>query len=83
MENCKPVNTPLESNFRFNLTSAASVVDPSQYRSLVGSLLSMCASRPDMMYSTNYLATFMKTPTVKHYHTAKRVLRYLPGTTGV
>jgi hypothetical protein len=80
MDQCKSVPTPLDAYFKFNLTSTAEKEDPSQYRSLVGSLLYLCASRPDLMFSTAYLASFMQSPTTEHYAIARRVLRFIAGT---
>ncbi|CAL9020204.1 unnamed protein product [Prunus brigantina] len=50
------------------------------YRSIVGSLLYLTATRPDIMYASSLLARFMHCPTNRHYGTAKRVLRYVKGT---
>ncbi|KAI5350820.1 hypothetical protein L3X38_003711 [Prunus dulcis] len=43
---------------------------------MVGSLLYLTATRPDIMFAASLLARFMHCPTKKHYGTAKRVLRY-------
>ena len=40
----------------------------------------MCASRPDVMYTSAYLSRYMSSPRMKHYQEAKRVLRYVKGT---
>ncbi|XP_068340285.1 secreted RxLR effector protein 161-like [Pyrus communis] len=50
------------------------------YRSIVGSLLYLTTTRPDIMYATILLARFMHYPTNRHYGIAKRVLRYIKGT---
>ncbi|XP_050121366.1 secreted RxLR effector protein 161-like [Malus sylvestris] len=51
-----------------------------QYRKIVGSLLYLTATRPDVMYATSLLAIYIHCPTNKHYGTAKRVLIYVRGT---
>ncbi|KAI5348776.1 hypothetical protein L3X38_001663 [Prunus dulcis] len=51
-----------------------------QFRSIVGSLLNLTTTRPDIMYASSLLARFMHCPTNKHYEIAKRVLRYIKGT---
>ncbi|CAL8124780.1 unnamed protein product [Prunus armeniaca] len=51
-----------------------------QYRKIVGSLLYLTTTRPDVMYVASLLARFMHCPTNKHYGTAKRVLKYVQGT---
>ncbi|KAI5332825.1 hypothetical protein L3X38_022954 [Prunus dulcis] len=51
-----------------------------QYIRIVGSLLYLTATRPDIMFAASLLARFMHCPTSKHLGTAKRVLRYVKGT---
>ncbi|XP_033145473.1 uncharacterized protein LOC103839411 isoform X1 [Brassica rapa] len=53
--------------------------DPTKYRSIIGGLLYLCASRPDVMYASAYLSRYMSSPRMKHYQEAKRVLRYVKG----
>jgi len=50
------------------------------YKQLVGSLMYMTATRPDLMYVVCLLSRFMSTPTELHLQAAKKVLRYLKGT---
>ncbi|BBN69933.1 NAD(P)-binding Rossmann-fold superfamily protein [Prunus dulcis] len=56
------------------------MADESEYRQIVGSLLYLTATRPDIMFASSLLARFMHNPTRKHMGTAKRVLRYVQGT---
>lgn len=56
------------------------VVDASIYRSLVGSLLYLMATRLDIMYAISLLSQFMHKPTQMHLGAAKWVLRYIQGT---
>ncbi|XP_021804176.1 uncharacterized protein LOC110769168 [Prunus avium] len=56
------------------------MVDENQYRQIVGSLLYLTVTRPDIMFAASLLARFMHCPTKKHCGTAKRVLRYIQGT---
>ncbi|CAL8082725.1 unnamed protein product [Prunus armeniaca] len=51
-----------------------------QYRKIVGSMLYLTATRPDVMYVASLLSRFIHCPTNKHYGTAKRVLGYVKGT---
>lgn len=55
-------------------------VDNNMYRSLIGSLLYLTASRPDILYVVNLLSRFMHSPRETHFTAAKRVLRYIKGT---
>ncbi|VVA41046.1 PREDICTED: Retrovirus-related Pol poly from transposon, partial [Prunus dulcis] len=50
------------------------MADESEYRQIVGSLLYLTATRPDIMFASSLLARFMHNPTRKHMGTAKRVL---------
>jgi hypothetical protein len=55
-------------------------VNPSIFRSLVGSLLYVCSSRPDIMHAVGVMSRYMQSPSQAHFVGAKRVLRYLKGT---
>ena len=80
MESCKSVSTPLLQNEKLTKAEKSGEVDPSYYRSLVGSLLYLTASRPDLMFAASVLSRYMQTPSQVHLGTAKRVLRYIKGT---
>jgi len=53
------------------------LVNASIYRSLIGSLLYLLATRPDIMYATSVLSRFMHLPIEIHLKAAKRILRYI------
>ena len=80
LKSCKSVGTPLVANDRLCKNDGSEAADESEYRKLVGSLLSLTATRPDIMFGASLLARFMHGPTKKHIGTAKRVLRYIQGT---
>lgn len=81
MESCKFVPTPLVQNLKLSKEDGAGKVNVSLYRSLVGSLLYLTSSRPDLMYAASLLSRFMQSPSEIHFAATKRVLRYLKGTT--
>ena len=58
-------------------------VDPTKYRGMIGSLLYLTASRPDIMYATCVCARYQANPKVSHLIAVKQILRYLRGTTGL
>lgn len=76
MSTAKPVSTPMESNSALTLLSGTPLADPTEYRTLVGSLQYLSLTRPDV----NKLSQFMHRPTTEHWAAVKRILRYLSGT---
>lgn len=76
----KPVSTPLVMNEKLQKVDGAPEADASRYRSLVGSLLYLTATRPDIMFATSLLSRFMQNPSQIHLGVGKRILRYLQGT---
>ncbi|KAG4957026.1 hypothetical protein JHK85_043406 [Glycine max] len=77
---CKPVATPLITNEKLQKNDGAPEADASKYRSLIGSLLYLTATRPDIMYAASLLSRFMQSPSQIHFGAGKRILRYLQGT---
>ncbi|KAM2328062.1 hypothetical protein ACFXTH_014569 [Malus domestica] len=80
LKDCKAVKTPLAIDDKLSKENGSVDADESLYRIMVGSLLYLTATRPDLMYASCLLARFMNKPTRKHMGTAKRVLRYVQGT---
>jgi len=80
MENCNEVVTPLVVNEKLTKMDGDGKADESHYRSLVGSLLYLTATRPDLMYASSLLSRFMHAPSLTHLSVDKRILRYLKGT---
>ena len=77
MVNAKPIKTPMPTNGRLDLNDEGKVMDTKVYRSMIGSLLSLCASRPDIMLSVCMCARFQANPKECHLVAVKRILRYL------
>ena len=80
LQDCKLVGIPLVPADKLKRDDESGASNEAEYRKLVGSLLYLTATRPDIMYAACLLARFMHSPTNKHYGTAKRVLRYVQGT---
>nr|GFD12121.1 uncharacterized mitochondrial protein AtMg00810-like [Tanacetum cinerariifolium] len=55
-------------------------VDPSNYHGMIGTLLYLTASRPDLRFAICMCAQYQAWPTKKHVHAVKRIFRYLRGT---
>ncbi|CAJ2645183.1 unnamed protein product [Trifolium pratense] len=81
MDKCKPVSTPLVVNEKLSKDDGDNSADASIYRSIIGSLLYLSATRPDIMFVASLLSRFMHSPSQVHLGAAKRVLRYIKGTT--
>ena len=54
--------------------------DPSLYKSIVGTLMYLNATRPDIMHAVSLISRFMERPKEAHWQAAKRILRYVKGT---
>jgi hypothetical protein len=76
----RSVDTPMELHTRLRATNGVPLEDPTRYRHLVGSLVYLGITRPDISYAVHILSQFMSTPTSVHYNHLLHVLRYLHGT---
>jgi len=83
MENCKEISTPMATNCYLDSDEKGTSVDQTKYRGLIGSLLYLTASRPNIMFSVCLCARFQFNPKESHFTAAKRILKYLQGTTNV
>ncbi|XP_024022993.1 uncharacterized protein LOC112092056 [Morus notabilis] len=77
---CKTRKTPMDGDVKLSQNDGEALEDPSQYRRLIGKLLYLTITRPDLSYSVNRLSQFLANPKVTHWQAACRVLRYLKGT---
>nr|GEV03866.1 retrovirus-related Pol polyprotein from transposon TNT 1-94 [Tanacetum cinerariifolium] len=75
----KTASTPIETNKALLKDEEAVDVDVHLYRSMIGSLMYLTASRPDIMFTICACARFKVTPKVSHLHAMKRIFRYLKG----
>eukprot|EP00253_Pinus_taeda_P007845 PITA_07845 len=81
MDMCKPMETPLAGNWRKEDATSGEVVAATVYRQLVGSLMYLVNTRPDLCFAVNQLSQAMVQPAKLFWKAAKHVLRYLRGTT--
>nr|KYP56669.1 hypothetical protein KK1_002913 [Cajanus cajan] len=77
----KPVNFPMEQNVKFS-DEGDLLKDPSSYRRLVGGLIYLTVTHPDITYSVHILSRFMHAPRKPHMEAAMRILRYLKNNPG-
>jgi hypothetical protein len=83
MDECKPIKTPMATNGHLDLDVDGKPVDQSLYRSMIGSLLYLTASRPDIMFSVCLCARFQANPKESHLSAVNRILRYLKHTPSI
>ncbi|GJY87148.1 ribonuclease H-like domain-containing protein [Tanacetum coccineum] len=81
----KPSNLPMQPNI--SLTSKPSDTDPlldnvTEYQKLIGKLIYLTTTRPDIAYTVSCLSQFMHNPLKSHLKTALKVIRYLKGSLG-
>ena len=77
MEDCKEAATPISTNCLMDADEAGQPVDSTKYRGLIGSLLYLTASRPDIQFGVCLCARFQANPKESHFKAAKRILKYL------
>nr|ABA95825.2 retrotransposon protein, putative, unclassified [Oryza sativa Japonica Group] len=77
MENYKPISTPIGSTAVLDPDEDGEAVDQQEYRSMIGSLLYLTASRPDIQFVVCLCARFQASPRASHRQAVKRIMWYL------
>lgn len=80
MENCNSVKNPMVPGCKLVKDADGIRVDNTFFKQLVGSLMYLTATRPDIMFIVSLISRYMECPTELHLEAAKRLLRYLKGT---
>nr|GEW64999.1 putative ribonuclease H-like domain-containing protein [Tanacetum cinerariifolium] len=80
MDSCDSVDTPMVDLLKLYEDLLGILVDQTRFRSMVGSLMYLTASRPDLVFVVCMCARYLAKPTKKHLEALKRVFRYLKGT---
>jgi hypothetical protein len=80
MTELKPVSTPMSSVASLGLDEDGDVVDQREYKSMIGSLLYLIATRPDIQFTVGLCACFQFSPHSSHRTAVQRVFRYLKHT---
>nr|AAX96236.1 retrotransposon protein, putative, Ty1-copia sub-class [Oryza sativa Japonica Group]ABA92692.1 retrotransposon protein, putative, Ty1-copia subclass [Oryza sativa Japonica Group] len=77
MENCKPISTPISSTAVLDPDEDGEAIDQKEYRTMIGSLLYLTASRPDIQFAVCLCARFQASPRASHRQAIKRIMSYL------
>jgi hypothetical protein len=80
MTSCSSISTPMAPRTNIDADKSGKPFDQKRYRSMIGSLLYLTASRPDIMFATCMCARYQAAPTDLHCQAVKRIFRYLKGT---
>ncbi|KAC9702930.1 hypothetical protein E3N88_45366 [Mikania micrantha] len=80
LQNCKQCSNPMSSTTQLDADLKGKSVDETLYRCMIGSLMYLTASRPDIMFATCVCARFQAAPKESHLIAVKIIFRYLQGT---
>ncbi|GJW22157.1 retrotransposon protein, putative, ty1-copia subclass [Tanacetum coccineum] len=80
MESSDPVDTPMVEKSKLDEDPEGKAVDPTHYREMVGTLMYLTASRPDLTFVVCMCSRYQVKPTEKHLHALKKIFKYLRGT---
>ena len=77
---CRPVDIPIDPNQKLGDNKESNLVDTSRYQRLVGKLIYLPHTRPDIAFAVTMVSQFMYSPNEKHLEAVYRILRYLKST---
>ena len=80
LESTSSVKTPISPNVKLTVDLLGRSVDPSLYRSMIGNLLYLTASRPDISYSVGVCARYQANPKESHMTALNRIIKYVKTT---
>lgn len=78
----KPTKIPMDPKTQLKASNGQPLSDPSQYRRLIGKLLYLTISRPDITYAVHCLSQYVSHPCISHLQAAHYLLRYLKSSLG-
>ncbi|GJY41301.1 retrovirus-related pol polyprotein from transposon TNT 1-94 [Tanacetum coccineum] len=73
MDTCDPVNTPMVEKSKLDEDPQGKVVDPTCYRGMIGTLMYLISSRPELVFDVCMCARYQEKPTEKHLHAVKQI----------
>jgi len=80
LQECKEMNTPMNQKERLCKEDGTEKIDQAHFRSMIGCLLYLSATRPDILNAVSILSWFMHCASEMHLKAAKRVIKYVKGT---
>ncbi|GKC94140.1 putative ribonuclease H-like domain-containing protein [Tanacetum coccineum] len=80
MDTCDRVGTPMEIKDKLDIDKNGTLVDATKYQSMIGALMYLTSSRPNIVHATCLCARYQAQPIKKHLKEVKRIFRYLKGT---
>ena len=80
MQDCKAMITPTVMGLKMSKEDSSEDFDPSLYKSIVGSLMYLTSTSPNIMHAISLISRFMERKKEAHWQVAKRILRYVKGT---
>ncbi len=81
MVGCKPISVPLDQNGKLSADIGEVLEDATMYRKIVGSLIYMTITRPDLNYTVGLESQFMQVPRKPHLDGVRHTLCYVSATT--
>ncbi|GJY72954.1 retrovirus-related pol polyprotein from transposon TNT 1-94 [Tanacetum coccineum] len=83
IESSDPIDTPMVERTKLDEDLHGTPIDATRYHGMIGSLMYLTSSRPDLVFAVCMCARYQAKPTEKHLHWVKRIFRYLRGTTNM
>ena len=80
MSGCRPANTPMDPNHKLTDIKDGTLVDIAQYHKLVGKLIYLAHTRPDIAFLVSVVSQFMDSPYEEHLDVVFQISRYLKST---
>nr|GEU77494.1 ribonuclease H-like domain-containing protein [Tanacetum cinerariifolium] len=83
METCEPTDTLMVERSKMDEDPQGKAVDPTRYHGMIGTLMYITSSRPDLVFAVCMCSRYQAKPTKKHLHAVKCIFRYLRGTINI
>uniref|UniRef100_A0A2N9G5A4 Integrase catalytic domain-containing protein n=1 Tax=Fagus sylvatica TaxID=28930 RepID=A0A2N9G5A4_FAGSY len=83
MLGCRPASTPMDPNLKLSVESGELISNPSMYQRLVGRLIYLTNTRPDLTFAVSVVSQFMHAPRTSHLDAVYHILRYVKTSPGL